>query len=424
LTSELILVTGATGYIASRLIPRLLASGYRVRAMARDPQKLSARKWARDVELIPGDVTRAETLPAAVQDIHTAYYLIHNMSSGHGYTEIEIEAAQNFASAAEAAGVQHIIYLGGLADPEGDIAPHMRSRIETGEVLRRGKIPVTEFRAGVIIGPGSISFEMIRFMTEQFPVLPGPGWLKNKSQPIAIQNILDYLIAALENKNGRGKIFEIGGPDIKVYSDLMQAYARQRKLRRLLFTIPGIPVWLMAFFVDRLSPIPYPIAYALIGGLQSDSMVRDNEAQKIFSSVKLIGFDDALETSLAQLHPDQLEPIWKDGAPRITIIRHEGFFIDHRSILADHFPKERILKSIEKYFSTYAVEDSSPDRILLRSETFGTRWIEWRLERNSKRPAISQTFFYAPRGLPGFLHWHLNPFRQFLLRSIFRKITG
>src|SRR5919201_4478140 len=148
------------------------------------------------------------------------------MTRGHGYTSLELESARNFAEAAELANVQRIIYLGGLADPEQHIAPHMLSRIETGRVLREGKVPVTEFRAGVIAGSGSISFEMIRFMTELFPIVPGPLWMKNKTQPIAIQNIIDYLAAALENKSGQGQVFEIGGPEVTTYYDLMLRYGR------------------------------------------------------------------------------------------------------------------------------------------------------------------------------------------------------
>ena len=201
---KLILVTGATGYIASRLIPRLLDAGYPVRCLARDPRRLRGRNWFRAIEVVEGDVTNASSLKRALEGVHTAYYLIHNMSYGHGYTSLELESARTFALAAAQAGVEHIIYLGGLADPEQHIAPHMRSRIETGRVLREGRVPVTEFRAGVITGSGSISFEMIRFMTELFPLVPGPLWMRNKSQPIALENVIDYLLAALTNPNGRG----------------------------------------------------------------------------------------------------------------------------------------------------------------------------------------------------------------------------
>src|SRR5204863_672767 len=194
------------------------------------------------------------------------------------------------------------IYLGELADPEQHIAPHMRSRIEPGKVLREGKVPVTEFRAGVITGSGSISFEMIRFMTELFPIVPGPFWMKNKSQPIAIQNVIDYLLAALINPNGRGGVFEIGGPDITTYGDLMLRYSRARGLNRRVFLLPGIPIPFMAFGVGLMTPVPYPIAHALIGGLSADSIVKHPEALKIFPEVKLIDFDSATQDALAKTH--------------------------------------------------------------------------------------------------------------------------
>ncbi len=304
---KLILVTGATGYIASRLIPRLLDSGYRVRCLARNPLRLKGRSWSRYVEVVQGEITTPATLAPVLVGIHTAYYLVHNMSYGHGYIQRELQGAHTFASAAEKAGVEHIIYLGGLADPEKHIAPHMRSRIETGNTLRRETVPVTEFRAGVIVGSGSISFEMIRFMTELCPVIPGPLWMKNKSQPIAIQNVIDYLLAALENPNGRGKIFEIGGSDITTYRDLMLLYARIRGIQRRMILLPGIPLWFMASGVGLMTPVPYPIAYALIGGLANDSVIRQDEACKVFPEVKLIDFDSATKDALARTHPDFIE---------------------------------------------------------------------------------------------------------------------
>ena len=243
----LILVTGASGYIASRLIPRLLEKGVRVRALARQPEWLATRAWAKDVEFVRGDVTDPLSLESALTGVNTAYYLIHSMAGGRGYTRIETEAARTFISTAERVGVEHIIYLGGLADPDApNLAPHMRSRIETGITLRHGKSSVTEFRAGVIVGPGSISFEMIRFLTEFFPVLPGPSWLKNKVQPVAARNVIDYLVAALQHPEARGGIYELGGPELMYYADTMLRYARLRGLRRWLFTLPGLPIPLMA----------------------------------------------------------------------------------------------------------------------------------------------------------------------------------
>ena len=218
---KLILVTGATGYIASRLIPQLLERGYAVRALARNPLQLRARNWSSKVEIFQGDILEPDSLAPALQDVHTAYYLVHSMAMGTGYTELETRVAGNFVHAAEMAGVQHIIYLGGLADQDQPISPHLLSRIKTGDALREGKIPVTEFRASVIVGSGSISFEMIRFMTELFPIIPSHVWLKNRAQPIAVQNIMDYLLLALEKWDKTGRVIEIGGPEVITYQDLM-----------------------------------------------------------------------------------------------------------------------------------------------------------------------------------------------------------
>jgi uncharacterized protein YbjT (DUF2867 family) len=396
-----VLVTGATGYIASRLIPRLLDSGYKVRAIARNPLRLKGRAWFNKIDIIQADVTSPETLTHALDGIHTAYYLIHNMSAGHGYTSLEIDSARTFASAAEEAGVEHIIYLGGLADPEQHIAPHMRSRIETGKVLREGRVPVTEFRAGVIAGSGSISFEMIRFMTELFPIVPGPTWMKNKSQPIAIQNVVDYLFAALTNPNGRGGVFEIGGPDIHTYGDLMIRYARARGLKRTMFLVPSIPISLMAFGVGLMTPVPYPIAYALIGGLSTDSIVKHSEALQVFSEVKLIDFDTATHKALKTTHPDHIERVWVDGSLKPISIKHEGCFILHYSRIRQ-FAGENGSESPESKNEHY-------------SDFFGELWLEQHIERDH----ISRTLFFSPRGLPGFLYWFLlYPFHWLRFRGL------
>ena len=298
--------------------------------------------------MFPGDVMYPSTLAPALKGVHTAYYLIHNMSSGHGYTKLELEAARNFARAAEEAGVQHIIYLGGLADDEQHIAPHLRSRIETGVTLRQGNVPVTEFRAGVITGSGSISFEMIRFMTELFPIIPAPVWVKNKSQPIAIQNVIDYLLAALDNWDGHGQIFEIGGPEITTYQELMLRYARARGHKRSFLLLPYVPVWFMAFGIGLTTPVPRPIAWALVGGLSSDSVVMHNDARKIYPEVNLIDFESATKEALTRLHPLKIERVWDDGEGQVKTLKHEGFFIDHREIKVDAEP-EKVFNIIRKF---------------------------------------------------------------------------
>ena len=456
MTAELILVTGANGYIASRLIPRLLEKGYRVRALVRRPERLAGRAWRGQVEVWQGDAHRAESVEGALAGVHTAYYLIHSMANGRGYTRFEVEAARQFAAAAEQAGVQHIIYLGGLADPQAkNIAPHMRSRIETGETLRRGRVPVTEFRAGVIAGPGSISFEMIRFLTESFPVLPGPAWLRNKVQPIAAGNVVDYLLAALDHPEGRGGIYEMGGPEVMQYADTMLRYARERRLKRLLFTLPGIPIWLMARFVDWLTPVPYSIATPLVGGLQSDSVVLDGAARRVFPEIEPIAYQQAVTESLQALSPDRLERVWEGMSRDVVRMKHEGFFIDYRCLQVNasapkvyeviaslggesgwlyadwlwrlrgwidglmnprpHLRRGRDTKEKTSLNGSlgpgdevdyYRVEEIEANRMMrLHAELRapGDGWMEWRIEDG----VLKQTAFFAPRGLPGFLYWYL-----------------
>ncbi|MBE0683185.1 MAG: DUF2867 domain-containing protein [Anaerolineales bacterium] len=415
MTSKLILVTGATGYIASRLIPRLLECGYRVRALARHPERLKARKWFSQVEMVQGDVMIPDTLIPALNGIHTAYYLIHSMSSGHGYTSLELEGARNFANAAEHAGIEHIIYLGGLADPEQHIAPHMRSRIETGVTLRQGKIPVTEFRAGVIAGAGSISFEMIRFMTELLPVIPGPVWLKHKSQPIAVQNIVDYLLAALTNPNGRGQVFEIGGPEIFTYQKMMQTYARVRGHKRSFLLLPYVPVWFMAFGIGLTTPVPYPIAFALVGGLSSDSLVLHGDSGKTFPEVRLVDFESAVREAMKRLHPLEIERVWEDGQKQAGSLKHEGFFIHHCEMQVNAAP-ENIIAAIKR--SRREVDS----HLLSNSKyRFGEAWLEWRAHNGR----LTQTAYFAPRGLGGFLYWYLlYPFHLFRFSRLIKTISG
>jgi uncharacterized protein YbjT (DUF2867 family) len=460
---DLILVTGSNGYIAGRLIPRLLERGYRVRALARQPERLTGRRWLNAVEVVRGDVHESQGLDTALQGVHTAYYLVHSMASGRGYTRVELEAARLFASAAERAGVQHIVYLGGLADPlSPHLAPHMRSRIETGETLRAGGVPVTEFRAGVIAGPGSISFEMIRFLTECFPLMPGPNWLRNKAQPIAARNVVDYLLAGLDHPEARGGIYEIGGPEVMQYADTMLRYARMRGLRRLLFTLPGIPIALMARFIDWLTPVPYAIATPLVGGLQSDSIVLDDAARRLFPEVQLMPYQEAVEAALERLDPAQVEPVWEGMGRAAVSMKHEGFFIDYLCAPVDA-PAEKVYGVITSLGGTngwlyadwlwrlrggidrlvyprraqgsaheplqagdeidyYRVEALEPGRLmrlhsLLRAP--GDGWMEWRIEGS----ALKQTAYFAPRGMPGFLYWYvLGPLHRLVFRGLLREI--
>jgi uncharacterized protein YbjT (DUF2867 family) len=475
-----VLVTGATGYIASRLIPNLLESGYRVRCLARQSLRLKARAWFPHVEVVRGDIIDSSTLAPAMEGVHTAYYLVHSMASGQGYTSLELDGARNLVTAAEQAGVKHIIYLGGLADPKGKIADHMRSRIETGETLRAGNVPVTEFRAGVIVGPGSISFEMIRFMTELMPIICGPTWLKNMSQPIAVKNVIDYLLAALENRAGQGKIFEIGGPDRMSYADLMVTYGRLRGLQRISISVPGIPLWFMAAGVALMTPVPAEIARPLVDGLQSDSLVLDDSAHRTFPHIQLIGYEEGVKNSLEQLHPERLEPAWADCEKPVNVMKHEGFFIDHRCREVDAAPEtvfqvvsalggkngwlyadwlwrlrgwldwllggpgmrgrstplpEEVPSGDDKvggakvgdyidFYRVDAVEDGQLWRLHSELKAPGDGWMEWHVENANGTTRLSQTGFFAPRGLPGFVYWYLfGPLHKLVFRGLIKTIA-
>ena len=407
MTPKLILVTGATGYIAGRLIPQLLERGHPIRALARQPQRLQNKSWFPQVEVAQGDVMEPSTLASAFEGVEVAYYLVHNMSSGHGYTGRELQAARNFAQAAEDAGVQHIIYLGGLADPEQRIAPHMRSRIETGATLRQGNVPVTEFRAGVVVGSGSISFEMIRFMTECFPVIPAPFWVRNRSQPISTQNVIDYLLAALENHHGQGRVFEIGGPQVTTYQDLMLAYARARGLVRRFLLLPYVPPWFMAFGISLTTPVPRPIAYALVGGLSSDSVVLHDDARTVYPEVELIDFESATREALTHLHPHQIERVWEDRGSQT--LKHEGFFIFQRPLKLNMGP-EKIFDAIAKMSQYLVVEDVDQGHLLVRLNMRipGQAWVEWKVTgQASDVTCLAQTIFFTPHGFGGFLFRHL-----------------
>jgi uncharacterized protein YbjT (DUF2867 family) len=414
-----ILVTGATGYIASRLIPRLLEAGYPVRVMVRDKSRIKSRPWYPRVEVFEGDVIQPASLPPALANIHSAFYLIHNMSRGKGYQQAELDGARNFARTANQAGVEHIIYLGGLADPNEKIASHLRSRIETGAALREFPVPVTEFRAGVITGPGSISFEMIRFICEQFPILLGPGWLRNRSHPISAGNMIDYLAAALNTPECRGQIFEIGGPETFHYHELMQIYAQIRGLPRGLVLIPGLPTDLMAFFVDKLTPVPFPIAHALINGLRSDSIVKDPRARKVFPQIKLTPYRQAVKDSLALLHPTHLHRVWENGTQDLAT-RHEGFLVE--SLHCETSLSMKGLRTfVEENLPGYQIEFDKGQYLRVKNLTavHSECWLEW--EFLDEDLNLRQTGMIAPKGLLGFL---TSKRQRSAHRRIFRQINS
>lgn len=433
-------MTGASGYIASQLIPPLLERGLKVRCLVRNSAHLETRKWYADVEVVCADLTLPESLPPALEGVSCAYYLVHSMSSGQNYVEQDLKAARDFATLAKQAGVEHVIYLGGLADPQAKISPHMRSRIYTGEALRTGGVPVTEFRASVIIGPGSISFEMIRFLTEQFPIIVCPRWMPNLAQPIAIQNILDYLLAALYLHEPVSQVFEIGGSDVMSYAETMLRYALLRGLKRKILILPFNPVGILAYFMSWFTPVPPAITRPLVEGLCSNSIVQNESAQKTFPDIQLLDFDSAVRISLSRLSPDQVEPVWRQGNKRVQSSKHAGFCILQRQmkIKADEWV---VMESIQNRFSnnhnfelTKAEEwlsESGCEKILLlqsQQKLPGLLWQEWRVISDENDTHIAQAILFAPKGLIGFLGWYgmvnwLRLSQWFTFRRLARQVN-
>ena len=343
--SKLILVTGATGYVGGRLVPRLLEAGYRVRCLVRDPAACRdapgwiKSKWSRGTRSSEG------TLTEAMKDVSVAYYLIHGKQGGQISAERDLQVARNFADAAEEAGIERIIYLGELVDPTSDLSPYLRSRHETGYILRYSSVPVTEFRAGMIVGSGSALFEMIRYLTEREPVLMCPAWFFSQAQPIAIRDVLSYLIAALKTPESIGRLIEIGGPTRLTYADMLLEYAKERGLKRYLIHLPFNAPRLSAYWVHMVTPIHWRVVLPLIEGLHARLIVRDEAAKKLFPQIKPIDFQTAVHLALGRIQRDNVETSWSDALVTVAgdikpykFTMEDGMFVETRQVLLDLSP--------------------------------------------------------------------------------------
>jgi uncharacterized protein YbjT (DUF2867 family) len=331
-----VLVTGATGYIGGRLVPRLLAAGHRVRCLARDPLRLAGRPWP-DVEVVAGDAMDPASLDRALAGVDAAYYLIHSLAAGErGFEERDRRAAGNFGDAAVRAGVRQVLYLGGLGERQPDLSRHLRSRQETGEALRATGAPVTEFRAAVIVGSGSLSFEMIRYLAERVPVMITPRWVCTRCQPIAVRDVLAYLVAALGRPETTGRVFEIGGPAVLTYGDMMLGYARIRGLRRWLVPVPVLTPRLSSYWVDLVTPIPKAYARTLVEGLRNEVVVHDDSAARLFG-VTATPYLEAVQSALDDVERGQVETDWAASFPAgppagtVSMEEREGRVFERRT---------------------------------------------------------------------------------------------
>jgi len=341
-----LLVTGATGYIGGRLVPRLLEAGHEVRVLVRDAQRIAGRPWADRVKVIEADVLDAETLgPAAMLGIDAAYYLIHSMSGGRGFAEADRLAATNFADACDAAGIDHVIYLGGLLPQGQKVSEHLKSRAQTGQVLRE-KLPgrVTEFRAGPIIGSGSASFEMVRYLTERLPAMIAPRWVNNHVQPIAIRDVLEYLERVLPL--GPSGVVEIGA-DVLTFKQMMQGYAAARGLRRWIIPVPVLAPRLAARWVGLVTPISNRLAVPLVSGVIRPLTGDTTLAKETFPGVEPIEYATAVRQALERTEAGRVETRWSGalggrtpsgGQP--TSRDWEGVITERRRIAVHATPRQ------------------------------------------------------------------------------------
>ncbi|MES4902471.1 MULTISPECIES: DUF2867 domain-containing protein [unclassified Streptomyces] len=349
------LVTGATGYIGSRLVPELLAAGHTVRCLVRSPDKLRRHPWAARVEQARGDVTDARSVRAAMEGVDVAYYLVHSLGTGPGFEETDRRAARVFGEQARAAGVRRIVYLGGLTPsgvPERELSPHLRSRAEVGRVLLASGVPTAVLRAGVIIGSGSASFEMLRHLTERLPVMVTPRWVRTRTQPIAVRDVLRLLVGCARLPYEVNRAFDIGGPDVVTYREMMRQYAAVARLpRRLVIPVPVLTPRLSSLWVGLVTPVPGALARPLVESLRHEVVCREGDITRYVPMPSggspdgwpagppggPLSLDQALRLALRPpaappepSDPLPTDPPWTGGSRRV----------DHRERVVDAAPDE------------------------------------------------------------------------------------
>lgn len=448
-----ILVSGATGYIGGRLVRRLLEAGHQVRVLVRDPRRIVGRPWAEEVEVATGDLLQPSSLPEAMDGIEAAYYLVHSMTAGPDFEERDRQAARNFAEAARGR-VSHVIYLGGLQPPGARISGHLRSRAEVGWILR-AMLPVTEFRAGPIVGSGSASFEMVRYFTERFPIVIAPFWLSdNQVQPIAVRDILDYLVLALDK--GPSGIVEVGSPDRPTFRQMLEEYARIRHLHRYFLLVPPVvPAHVVARWVALITPIPASLAIPLIQGVMHPVVADTRRAREIFPEIKPRPYREAVERALERIGENAVETRWSGalgGARTRELVDREGLMREVRTLRLE-VPPEQVFATFMSLggergwlvwrwaweirglidaalggpglrrgrrhptellpgeaVDFWRVEEVDAPRLLrLRAEMKvpGRAWLQWEALPEEGGTRLVQTALFDPMGLVGALYWYL-----------------
>lgn len=463
-----ILVTGATGYIGGRLVPRLVEAGHDVRVLVRDPDRVAGREWSDLVEVHVGDLLDAESLVAPLAGVDVAYYLVHSMTNDGDFEEKDRLAAENFSGATEQG--THVIYLGGLLPPAGEqVSKHLRSRAEVGQILL-DRCSTTEFRAGPIIGSGSASFELVRHLTERLPIMVTPKWVSNLVQPIAVRNVLDYLIASAE-KGPLGTV-EIGA-DSLTFKEMMLRYAEVRGLRRTILPVPVLTPSLASHWAGLVTPIPARLARPLIEGVVEPLLADTTAASKHFPDIDPMPYDRAVSRALRLIEQGEVETRWTGtslGGDSHEFEEKEGLYRSTHSICVDATPDDLFARFVSiggergwyrwdwlwvvrgwldilvggpglrrgrrhptELFSGEAldfwrVEEVVPPRLLrLRAEMKlpGRAWLQWETREleDGSGTELKQSAIFAPKGLWGRIYWwSVYPFHLFIFKDMIEAV--
>jgi len=471
-TDRLVLLTGATGYVGGRLLHALEERGERVRCLSRRPEYLRP-SVAATTEVVHGDVLRPDTMAPALAGVDTVYYLVHSMSSSRPFDEADRAAARAFGEAARAAGVAKVIYLGGLG--RGDLSPHLASRQEVGEILRAAGVPTIELRASIVIGSGSASFEMIRALVEKLPVMVTPRWVRVRAQPIAIEDVLAYLLEALDRTPEGAELFEIGGADRVTYLELMQEYARQRGLRRTMIPVPVLTPRLSSLWLWLVTPVYAGVGRKLVDSLRNETIVGDDRALRVFH-VRPRGVREAIARALAFEDRAIAETRWSDEAfaERAPYggVRHGSRLVDSRSV-AVAVPPTQAFAPIQRIggetgwyrgallwrlrglldvlvggpglrrgrrdptglkvgdtLDFWRVEAFEQDRLLRLSAEMkvpGRAWLQFEVSDDAAGSGsiVSQTAIFDPSGLFGLVYWYaLWPFHGYIFGGMLRQLAA
>jgi uncharacterized protein YbjT (DUF2867 family) len=478
-TAKRVLLTGASGYVGGRLLPRLEKRGLRVRCLARRPEFLAGRVGPR-TQVVEADVLREATLRAALEGVDTAYYMVHSMGSAsqQGFEAQDRLGAQNFARAARAAGVRRIVYLGGLGDEDTDLSPHLRSRHEVGRALRASGVPVIELRASVVIGSGSLSFEMLRALVDRLPIMVTPRWVRVTAQPIAIADLLDYLEAALDLEAEESRTYEIGGAERVSYGELMREYARLRQLRRVMVPVPVLTPRLSGLWLGLVTPLYARVGQTLIESICHETVVRDDRARQDFA-IQPMGVAEAIAKALANEDLEFAETRWSDAISaggtdpdQLDTFGGAGLgrrLVDSRQCELDVSPAQAFAPirriggktgwyahdwlwrvrgfidlliggvgvrrarpdpeglSVGDSLDWWRVEAYEPNHLLrLRAEMKvpGRAWLEFEVTPTDRGSTIRQTAFFDPSGLPGLAYWYgIYPLHAAVFRGMLTGIA-